>query len=67
MRATLRVYDSVGQLVKTLSDAPAAAGRYRARWDGRDAGGRPVASGVYFYRLRVGDGFSATRRMTLLK
>ena len=67
MRATLRVYDGLGQLVATLSDAQAAAGRYRARWDGRDAAGRSVASGVYFYRLRVGDSFSATRRMTLLK
>jgi hypothetical protein len=36
------------------------------RWDGRDASGSAVASGVYFYKL-VTDGFSDTRKMVLLK
>jgi glucose/arabinose dehydrogenase len=67
MRATLKVYDSLGQLVATLNDAPVNPGRYRARWDGRNTEGQAVSSGVYFYRLQVGERFSATRRMTLLK
>ena len=35
-------------------------------WDGLDTSGTPVASGVYFYRLRSGS-FTQTRKMTLLR
>ena len=65
--ATLRVYDGQGQLVRTLLRAPMQAGHYRADWDGTDASGRSVASGSYFFRLSIGDLYSATRQMTLLK
>ena len=65
-RATLRVYDVSGSLVRTLVDRVHPAGAFDARWDGRDGQGRPVASGVYFYRLQAGD-FVQTRRMVLLK
>jgi hypothetical protein len=41
-------------------------GAFRAEWDGRDAGGRPVASGVYFYRLQAGAD-RAVRKMALLR
>jgi hypothetical protein len=65
-RATLRVYDISGRLVKTLVDRQMPAGTFEARWDGRDARGVAVASGVYFYRLEAG-AFTQTRRMVLLK
>ena len=42
------------------------AGRYTVVWNGKDALGRQVASGIYFYRLE-GQGFKQTRRMLLLK
>ena len=42
------------------------AGSFTAAWDGTDALGRDVASGVYLYRIQAGD-FSASRRMLLLK
>ena len=63
---TLRVYDVSGGVVRTLVTGVRTAGRHRARWEGRDDGGRSVASGVYFYRLEM-EGFSATRKMLLLK
>ncbi|OGG43568.1 MAG: hypothetical protein A3F84_15600 [Candidatus Handelsmanbacteria bacterium RIFCSPLOWO2_12_FULL_64_10] len=50
----LTVYNLLGQRVKVLIDGERPAGRYTATWDGRDEGGRYVANGVYFYRLRVG-------------
>ena len=50
----LRVYDLRGRLVRTLWDGPLAAGAHRLDWDGRNAAGRPVASGVYLYRLEAG-------------
>ena len=42
------------------------AGSFTATWDGADALGRRVASGVYLYRIHAG-AFSASRRMLLLK
>jgi hypothetical protein len=50
----IRVYNARGQSVRTLVDAPRAAGDHATSWDGRDDRGTPVSSGVYFYRLRAG-------------
>ena len=68
---TLRIYATNGQVVRTLAFGYQAAGFYEGRhraayWDGRNAQGEPVASGVYFYHLSAGD-YSATRRMLILK
>lgn len=63
---TLKVYNIVGQLVRTLVDAPEMAGYYQVTWDGRDNNGRKVASGVYFYRLEI-DRYVNTKRMTFIK
>jgi flagellar hook assembly protein FlgD len=60
------VYDVSGRLVTVLADGAAEAGNHAARWDGRDAQGRPVSSGVYFCRLTV-DGWTDAEKMTLLK
>ena len=42
------------------------AGQHEIAWDGKDASGRSMASGVYFARLSAGGG-SETRRMVMLK
>ncbi len=63
---SLVVYDLLGRNIRTLVHQQQPAGRYRVRWDGRDASGRPVASGVYLYQLRAGD-YSETRKMLLLR
>jgi hypothetical protein len=52
--------------VRVLLDAPRGTGWHAAVWDGTAASGRPVASGVYFYRLETGR-FAQTRKMVLLK
>ena len=68
---TLSIYATNGQTVRTLAFGHQAAGFYESRyraayWDGRNAQGEPVASGVYFYHLSAGD-YSATRRMVIVK
>jgi hypothetical protein len=64
--ATLRIYDPAGRIVRTLVEGTSlAAGTHRLRWDGRDAAGSPVPSGVYFYRLETGAD-RATRQMIVV-
>ena len=61
---SLRIIDVAGRAVRTLASGPWAAGPHRVAWDGTDAGGTRVASGVYFYRLETQDG-AAMRRLVL--
>jgi hypothetical protein len=51
--ATLTVYDVTGRRVRDLQRARLSPGDHRLTWDGRDDGGRRVAAGVYFLRLRT--------------
>jgi hypothetical protein len=62
----LRIYDAAGRLVRSLVDESMPAGRYVRLWDGRDARGSAVASGIYFYRLDAG-AYTQTRKMVLLR
>lgn len=65
--ADLVIYNVRGQRVRTLVSRRLHEARdYEVSWDGTDDRGRPVASGVYFYRLQAGS-FVATRKMVLLK
>ncbi|MBU8869633.1 MAG: T9SS type A sorting domain-containing protein [Gemmatimonadales bacterium] len=64
--ASLKIFNLRGQLVSTLIEGTIAAGPHQAVWDGKDAGGRSVASGTYFYRLEAGD-MVQQKKMLLLK
>ncbi|GJM43997.1 MAG: hypothetical protein DHS20C21_08390 [Gemmatimonadota bacterium] len=48
----LAVYDVAGRHVRDLAQGPRAAGPHQIAWDGRDASGRRVPAGVYYFRLR---------------
>ena len=68
---TVTIYAANGSVVRTLALGHQAAGMYQTRaraayWDGRNALGEPVASGLYFYTLTAGD-FTATRKMLIRK
>ena len=63
---TLKVYNMMGQEIRTLVDAFRGAGRYAVEWDGRDERGMAVSSGIYLYRLEAGS-FSAVRKITLVR
>ncbi len=66
MAVTLKVYNVLGQLVRTLVDKEQAPGYYSVVWDARDDYGRELASGVYLYRLEVGK-YSSSKKLLLLK
>jgi hypothetical protein len=63
---SLRIYDVTGRHVRTLSERRLSPGEYTEIWNGVDEQGDPVASGIYFYRLRIGKE-TITRRMVLLR
>jgi len=62
----LAVYDVSGRLVRVLADGELAADRHEFGWDGRDARGTNVASGVYFARV-TGEAFEDVRKLVLLQ
>ena len=68
---TLHIYGVNGALIRTLALGHQQAGAYTDRsraayWDGRNALGESIASGVYFYTFVAGD-FTATRKMLIRK
>ena len=68
---TVSIHSADGKLVRTLALGQRSAGLYQTKgraayWDGRNAQGEPVASGVYFYTLQAGD-FIATKKMVIRK
>jgi flagellar hook assembly protein FlgD len=60
------IYNLLGQKVKTLVNEVQKAGYYRVVWDGKDDAGRPVATGVYIYRIQAGS-FVEVRKMLMTK
>jgi hypothetical protein len=57
----VQVVDVRGRLVRTLHEGAAGAGLTTLVWDGRDAAGRPAASGLYLAVARAGDARAAAR------
>lgn len=66
LKVVLRVYNNLGQEVRTLVNAVQSPGSKSIAWDGKNDSGQAVSSGVYIYRLRVGYQ-SLTRKMLFLK
>jgi len=65
-KVTLEVFNVLGQKVNTLVNEYMTAGYKIVNWDGRDAQGNNVASGIYFYRLLAED-FKQTKKMLLIE
>jgi hypothetical protein len=63
---SVKIYNVMGQLVKTLVDDYRSAGRHEITWHGRNEAGEDAASGVYFYRFQTSE-YSKTVKMTLVK
>jgi subtilisin family serine protease len=66
-RALVAIYDASGRLVRTLTDRVMSAGRHAAEWDGRDESARPVASGVYFAKMRAAGGVHSSTKVAVVR
>ena len=63
---TLQIFNAEGKLITTLISGLVDPGLQEIEWDGRNSGGHPASSGVYFYRLAAG-GQPLSRKMILIK
>jgi hypothetical protein len=65
------VYDILGKKVSTLASEELSPGYYDVKWNGTDAAGRSLASGMYFVRMSAAAenaaGFSAVRKIVFMK
>ncbi len=62
----LAVYNNAGSLIKVLTNKTMRAGRHNVNWDGTNLYGKPVASGIYLYKIVAGH-FKMTRKMILMR
>lgn len=63
----LDVFDVNGTLIRRLAGGIRSEGMHRVVWDGRNAAGAAVSSGIYFYRLTADRNVVGTKKMILLK
>ncbi len=65
----LKIYNVIGEEIRTLADNYVEAGFHSISWDGKDETGRDLPSGIYVYRLYVGPGkaFVEVKKLTLLR
>jgi hypothetical protein len=63
----LQIYDLAGRLVKSFPILNNQSPVTRIVWDGKDELSKSVGSGIYFYKLKVGDKFSQTKKLLLLR
>jgi len=62
----LKIYNVLGQEIRTLVNSAKPAGAHQVIWDGRDNGGRVVSGGIYFYNLQAG-AVVQTRKMLFIR
>ena len=65
-RVRIRIFNVRGQQIAEIVNSVFGPGRYELKWDGKDAAGRPVASGVYFYQFSAGS-YKKVGKMLMLK
>ncbi len=65
-KASLKIYNIKGQLVKTLVNGPTAGGDHTVVWNGKNDNDNSVSSGIYFYSLKSGS-HTETKKMMMVK
>jgi len=63
---SIKIYNTQGQEIKTLVDEFKTAGYYTVAWDGRDNGNNLVVSGIYLYRINMGN-YVCTKKMSMVQ
>lgn len=61
----LSVYNTRGQLIRTLVNESKSAGTFQVNWNGRDASGQQVCAGVYFFRLETSEGVKTAKGLMI--
>jgi hypothetical protein len=65
-KVMIKVFNALGQQVRSLTNSTYEAGTHSVRWNGKDAFGVEVASGVYIYQFKADD-FTQVKRMLLIR
>jgi len=63
---TLRIFNSLGEEIRSLAEGEYAAGRHELTWNGLSDKGAQAPSGVYFYQM-ITPRFRESKRMLLAK
>jgi len=63
---SITVYDILGRIVRSIDEGTRQPGYYQVIWDGKNANGSSVASGIYFYKIAAGE-MTQIKRMLYLK
>ena len=63
----LSIYNFLGQHVNTLVNEPQSPGYHTVNWNGNDLNGKPMASGIYFYRMETDNNSIQTKKFILTK
>lgn len=67
VQVKLKIFNIAGREVRELVDKAQSTGSYFVTWDGCNSRGEEVSSGIYIYRLTLGDGATSQRKMLLLR
>ncbi len=65
-KVVVRIYNTLGREIRTLTDREYVAGFQTIRWDSKDNNGNAVSSGIYLYQLKAG-AFSQIKKMSLIR
>ncbi|UCE04736.1 MAG: T9SS type A sorting domain-containing protein, partial [bacterium] len=65
--ATVKIYNSIGQLVRTIEDKELAPGTYEAMWDGSNKSGIKVPTGIYFYTLTLDNLKLSSKKIVIVR
>ena len=63
---SLKIINMLGEDIRTLASRHYSQGHHSVHWDGKNAKGEPVASGIYFYQMKAGD-FTDARRLHYIR
>jgi len=62
-KVQIAIYNILGEKIKTLVNRTFTQGIHSAKWDGANAQGHQVPSGVYFYRMKTGNNIEVKKMM----
>jgi hypothetical protein len=65
-QVSVQIFDITGSLVKTLMHGTLPGGYYEIKWNGTNESGNKVKEGVYFYKIKTGNGTEISEKIVLI-